>query len=1167
MFLTVGIGASAGGLEAFKSFFGAMPADTGMAFVLVQHLSPDHKSMLAELVGKSTPMKVIEAVDGASVEANCVFVIPPDATMTIIGGVLKIVHPAPPRERRRPIDTFFESLAQDQGDRAVCIILSGTGSDGAIGLTAIKEHGGLTLAQAEYDSHAMAGMPESAANTGFVDEVMAVEAMAERLVSHQHHLAGIADGKDEDGVHKDAASQLASILRALHARTGHDFSEYKEKTLVRRLQRRMQVLQVDTPQAYRERLRKHPEELDLLLRELLISVTHFFRDPASFDVLNETVLKGLMASKTGNDEVRVWVPGCATGEETYTIAILLREAMDTARPRPRVQIFSTDLDERAVAVARVGRYRTPITGLSPERLERWFTAEGDDYCIVPEIREMCVFSAHSVIKHPPFSKLDLISCRNLLIYLDPPMQDRLMRTFHYALNPRGTLFLGSSESATRATKLFAVADKKHRIFERRDVVDALLPPFSTGNRPTAQTTPTADTTPTDSQLDKYIRQIMEKHAPPHLLLDRADKIVRFSGGAAGAYLEPSPGPASFALFDILRKTLRPAARDLLQQVRSGSEPVRRDDVPIRIDGKPRLISMTAERLTERGIESDFVVLALYDAGPGAARAKVGVVSEKSVEALQSLEQELQTTRTQLQSTIDELETANEEMKSSNEEYQSVNEELQSSNEELETAKEEMQSVNEELQTINTEIASKNDQLTQLNSDLSNLLESTEIATLFLDESLRVRRFTRGINEVFHLRDADIGRPITEIVSLLDYRDLQRDVKMVLRKLASIERQVTLEGTNTTFILRIRPYRTIDNVIDGAVLTFVDITDRQVADEAVRTSEAKFRLLFESIDQGFCILDQIEMPVGEPNDYRYLVTNPGFGRQSGLNNPTGKTIRDIAPGEHREWCELYDKVWETGEAIRFERHFAAQDRYLDVYAFRFSEGTSFRLGVIFRDVSDRKRHDDQQELLLKEMDHRIKNLFAIAESIVALSVEKATSPKDLAATVQGRLAAMASAHNLVRPRRLGPNAQQSQTTLAEIVKTILLPHAGSVGPGEDSRLVIDGPEVPVSGDAVASLAMVLHEFATNAVKYGALSASAGRVHISWTLNDRSLELRWAEQGGPMIKKTPDVQGFGSLLAQSSVTGQLDGQISYDWEPEGVTIKLSAAAERLTSQRVS
>ena len=1123
--------------------------------------------MLAELVGKSTTMDVIEASDGVLVKPNCVFVIPPDATMTIGGGSLKIVRPAPPRNRRRPIDTFFQSLAEDQGENAICIILSGTGSDGTIGLTAVKEHGGLTLAQAEYDSHAMSGMPESAANTGLVDDVLAVEAMPDRILSHQRHLVHVANGKDEEGGHNDAASQLASILRALHARTGHDFSEYKEKTLVRRLQRRMQVLQVETPQAYRERLKDSPEELDLLLRELLISVTHFFRDPAAFDALNETVLKGLMAAKNANDDIRVWVPGCATGEEAYTIAILLREAMDTRLPRPKVQIFGSDLDERAIAAARIGRYRKPVAGLSAERLERWFTAEGEDYCVTPEIREMCVFSAHSVIKHPPFSKLDLISCRNLLIYIDAPMQDRLMRTFHYALKPEGKLFLGSSESVTRATKLFSVCDKKHRIFERRNVLNASLPPYSTGNRMLESAPPNTQLTPTDDQIDKYMRRVMEKHTPPHLLLDHANKIVRFSGGAVGPYLEPSPGVASFELFDILRKALRPAARDVLQLARTGSAPVRRDDVPIRIDGKPRLVSLIAERLAERGSEADFVVLALHDAGPGVARPKIADISGKSVEALHSLEQELQTTRVQLQSTIDELETANEEMKSSNEEYQSVNEELQSSNEELETAKEEMQSVNEELQTINTEVASKNEQLTQLNSDLSNLLDSTEIATLFLDENLRVRRFTRGVSEVFHLRDADIGRPITEIVSLLDYRELQSDVKTVLRELSSVERQVTLEGTTTTFILRIRPYRTIANVIDGVVLTFVDITNRQVADEAVKVSEAKYRMLFNFIDEGFCTLDKLDTHPGEQSDYRYLSANPGFEQQSGISKPVGKTIREIAPGESHGWFDIYDNVWETGEPVRFERELVTQGRFLEAYAFRFDEGASHRLGVIFLDVSDRKRHDEQQELLLKEMDHRIKNLFAVTGGIVSLSVQAATTPRDMATTIQGRLTALAKAHSLVRPRRLSTGDETSETTLSEIVETILKPHGGAADRGQNGRTVADGPHVAVGGDAVTSLSMVLHELATNAAKYGALSGTDGRVDVTWAIKKRFLEITWAEHGGPPVNGPPERDGFGSMLAQNSIRGQLGGQIDYDWNPAGLIIHLTVTVERLVPVRVS
>jgi len=1157
-FLIVGIGASAGGLEAFKSLFSGMPEDSGMAFVLVQHLSPDHNSMLVELLGRATRLHVVEAKDGVTLKPNCVFVIPPNATMTVAGGRLKIVRPAPPRNQRRPIDTFLLSLADDQGERAIGIILAGTGSDGALGVAAIKEHGGFTLAQAAFDHQAMAGMPRSAAATGLVDEVLEVEAMPARLRTYAAHLTVVAPGKDDDGIRVDAVSHLATILRALHARTGHDFGEYKEKTIVRRLQRRMQVLQIETPEAYSERLAAHPEELDLLFREVLISVTHFFRDPAAFEALNAAVIGPLMTAKGSGDEIRIWVPGCATGEEAYTLAMLLREASDTRKPRPKIQIFATDLDQRAIAVARSGRYAKAATGLSTDRAERWFHIEGDELCIAPEIREMCIFSVHSAIKHPPFSRLDLISCRNLLIYLDTAVQERLMRTFHYALRPHGKLFLGSSESVSRTGKLFSVIDKKYRIFDRRDVTGATMPVFATGSRPVGSEPVALQANPGDD-IDRSVRRVIEKYGPPHLLLDRANRIVRFSGGAVGQYLEPSPGPASLGLFDILRKALRPAAREILQQVRDTMDIVRREDVAIRIDGKPRVVSLSAERLAEHGPDAEFVVLAVHDGGAVPARGKPADGGGKSAGELQLVEQELRTTRTQLQSTIDELETANEEMKSSNEEYQSVNEELQSSNEELETAKEEMQSVNEELQTINTEIASKNEQLTQLNSDLNNLLESTHIATLFLDDGLRVRRFTRGVSDLFHLRDADIGRPITEIVTLLDYPDLNRDLKAVLRKLTAIERQVTLSDTMSTYILQMRPYRTVDNVIDGVVLTFVDITARQAADTAVRTSEAKFRMLFDYIDEGFYTLEKLNTAPDAPSDYRYLTANPGFEQQSGLKSPVGRTIREVIPEAAEAWFEIFDKVWETGEAVRFEREMAPHGRVLESFAFRFDNGAGLKLGVIFLDVSDRKRHDEQQELLLREMDHRIKNLFAITSGVVSLSARSAESTGEMATTIQGRLGAMASSHQLVRPPRIGMVAEKPTTTLAKIVDTVLKPY---VDRNDAMRIEIDGPDVTVGGDAVTSLAMILHELATNAAKYGSLSGSAGHVHVGWRIAGAKLALSWTERGGPAIAGPPAREGFGSLLARRSARGQLDGQLSYDWNRKGVTVILEAATERLT-----
>ena len=1157
-FLTVGIGASAGGLEAFKSFFSGMPEKTGMAFVLVQHLSPDHVSMLAPLLDKATRLDVIEAVDGVKVEPDCVLVIPPDATMTIVGGHLKIVKPAPPRDRRRPIDTFLQSLAEDQGENAVGIILSGTGSDGSLGVAAIKERGGLTLAQAEYDHHAMAGMPLSAANTGLVDDVLEVEAMPARIFSHQRHLANVAAGKDGDGLRLDAVSHLDTILRALQTRTGYDFSEYKEKTLVRRLQRRMQVLQVETPEAYMARLTDHPEELDMLLREVLISVTQFFRDPGAFDALNETVLKGLMAAKGGGDEVRVWVPGCATGEEVYSIAILLREAMEARRPRPKVQIFGTDLDERAIAVARLGRYRKPVAGLSAERAERWFNVDGDDCCITSEIREMCIFSVHSVIKHPPFSKLDMISCRNLLIYLEPSMQDRLMRTFHYGLKAGGKLFLGSSESVTRTNNLFSVSDKKSRIFERRDVPAVALPSFSTGKPAKESAVSEIVIKPNDDRIDRSIRRLMEKHYPPHLLLDRTNRIVRFSGGTVGQYLEPSPGVATFALFDILRKALRPTARDLLQKVRSTSEPVRRDQIPIRIDDKPRLVSMVAERLADHGPDAEFVVLALHDMGSGSARGKADAAAGTE-NSLQSLQQELRTTRTQLQSTIDELETANEEMKSSNEEYQSVNEELQSSNEELETAKEEMQSINEELQTINVEMAGKNEQLTRLNSDIKNLLESTEIATLFLDEHLRIKSFTRGVSEIFSVRDTDIGRPITEIVSLLDYTELQRDVKTVLRKLVVTERRVTLADATMSFEMRVRPYRTIDNVIDGVVCTFVDVTAREAADVALRDSETQFHALAESIPQLAWIMD----PTGNIFWYNrrwFDYTNTTLDEMKG----TGwRSVHDPAELDrvvkHLDHCISNGEVWEDTFPLRggdgAYRWFLSRAEPL-----RDESGKIVRWFGTNTDIEDQRRGEELRELLLNEMDHRVKNLFAIVGGVVTLSARSAKTPQEMAAIVQGRLGALASAHVLIRAGKPGSGASQVPT-LDALVRAVLAPHVVLEATDGEARVVIEGPDVPIGGDAVTSLALVLHELATNAAKYGALSTPDGRVHVSWTVSTGKLELRWEERDGPPVHGPPARDGFGSLLARRSLNGQLQGDLTFDWDPLGLTVRLWAALERL------
>lgn len=1169
--LVVGIGASAGGLDAFKSFFANMRADSGMAFVLVQHLSPDHKSMLVDLLGAATKMKVIEAADGMAIQANRVFVIPPNSTLTVSGARLRVARPAPPRETRRPIDSFFSSLAEDQGENAVCVILAGTGSDGTLGLTAIKEHGGLTLAQAEFDHHAMPGMPLSAASSGQVDEVLAVEAMPAKLIAHQKHLLGVAGNKDEDGTRQDAVGHLKTICELLRARCGHDFGPYKEKTFIRRMQRRMQVLQIDTPEGYIERLRAQPQELDLLFRELLIGVTQFFRDPDAFEALRSSVLGGFLKDSRANDSIRVWVPGCATGQEAFTIAMLLREAMDRRKPAPKVQIFGTDIDDRAIAIARLGRYRKPIVGISLERLERWFTDEGDSWCIVPEIREMCLFSTHSLIKDPPFSRLDLVSCRNLLIYLDAEAQDRVMRTFHYALKPGGWLFLGSSEAVTRSAKLFGVADKKHRIFEWRKTDGPSLPDLAPRARgtpalPVARTTPG----PTADRIDRNARRLMEKHNPPHVVVDAAHHIVRFSGGEVGRYLEPSAGTPSFNLFDILLKALRPAVRTALQEAQSSGAPVVHDGVVIRIDGNARSIRLIVEPMIDQGAKAParvgVFVLAFQDNGPVLGGLRRGKSAAIAPDAVQALEEELRTTKTQLQSSIDEYEIVNEEMKSSNEEYQSVNEELQSANEELETAKEEIQSVNEELQTINAEMASKNEVLTHLNSDLINLLDSTEIATIFLDDELRVKSFTPAITDIFPLRESDLGRPITDIVTLLNYADLRRDVKAVIRKLSIVERQVSHVGAGMTFIMRIRPYRRVDNVIDGVVITFIDITERQGAEAALRRVQDDLRVLIDSTADAIYCVDRAGVTTLCNAAFLRML---GFGRAEDV---IGKTLHALIHHSRPD-----GSPYPKSESPIYRAAHTGAPAHVDGEVFFRVDGSSFPVeywvrpllrdgelqGAVctFVDVSDRRGAEQQRTLLLNELNHRIKNLLAVTSGVVALSARSARTPAEMAKTIRGRLDSLARAHLLITPGLVDPDKPRHATTLGELLRTVLSPYTDPDNADEDSRAEFEGPDLPISGEAVTSLALVFHELATNATKYGAFSAPSGRLRVDWSLAEQRLALSWCERGGPALKGEPAHEGFGSLLVRRSITGQLDGEIAYQWKPEGLTVNFSAAAERL------
>ena len=1104
-----------------------------MAFVLVQHLDPHHKSMLAELLRAHTGMIVAEAADGVRVAANRIFIIPPNSTLTMKGETLRVSKPAPARQHRRPIDTFFASLAENQGEHAVCIVLSGTGSDGTVGLRKVKEHGGLTLAQADLDATALTGMPQSAAATGLVDHIIPVEQMPALLVDYQRHLRKIAPQKDGEGNRRDMPAYLTAICALVRASTGHDFSRYKHSTLVRRIQRRMQVLRIDTVPAFIERLRKEQRQVDLLFHEFLIGVTQFFRDPQAFEAL-ELVIPKLIANKSADAQLRIWVPACATGEEVYSIAILVKEGLEKAGLAPTVQIFGTDIDAAAVAIARAARYPRKLEGVSRERIERWFVEDGEECCPVRQIREMCIFSTHSVTRDPPFSKLDLISCRNLLIYLEADLQDRLMQTFHYALRPGGYLCLGQSESVTRKTKLFDTLDKKSRIFVRRESV-GVAPAFLQDPRrvkPVTARPAIRSIEPTDVE----VRRITEKYSPAYVVIDRHHEILRFSGGEVGRYIEPSPGTASLDLFNIVRKGLRPMLRAAIQKAQKLDEPVTTEHTAIKIEGRNRSVRLIVEPVSDgRDAEAGRWVV-VFNEVPGKDAKASGGASHPD---LQALEQELQTTRTQLRSTIDELATSNEEMRSANEEYQSVNEELQSSNEELETAKEEMQSVNEELQTINAEMSSKNETLTRLNSDLKNLFDSTQIATVFLDSKLHIKYFTPAMTDLFHLRDSDRDRPITDLAARMRYSDLRRDVAKVLRTLAVVEHEVQIDDTETVYLMRILPYRTVDNVIDGVVITFVDITARQRQEQAI----AELAAIVESSQDAI---------IGHAFDGTIRTWNAGaaaiFGytAQEAIGQPFAVLVPEnqadevpdilekLRRGERIEHFEI-DRVRKDGKRI---------DVSLTISPVRNASGNVIAASTIAREFTERKVAEDHKDMLMAELDHRVKNILMVITSLVSQTVRSAGSSKHFAQDIEGRIQALSRVHNLLNQHR------QSHAELRDVVVGEL----GIYRSGMEDRITIEGMEdICLTGRATQTLAMALHELATNAAKYGALSTTDGRVEVTWSVVNSTEHprvcLKWIESGGPRVE-SPTRSGFGSQLIERIVNHELQADVRRQFRPEGV-----------------
>jgi two-component system, chemotaxis family, CheB/CheR fusion protein len=840
----VGIGASAGGLEALELFLRHVPDNSGMAFVIVQHLDPTHKGIMVELLQRTTAMPVVQVKDRLRVAANRVYVIAPNKDMSILHGVLHLLDPAAPRGLRLPIDFFFRSLADDCGPRSIGVILSGMGSDGTLGLRAIKEKAGAVFVQAPASAK-FDGMPRSAIASGLADVVASAEELPARIAAYLQRAP--LDAKPtkidptRDGKIQSALEKIHILLRA---NTGHDFSLYKKSTIQRRVERRMGLHQIDKVAHYVRFLRDNPQEVELLFKELLIGVTRFFRDPPAWEKLKDEIVPSMLAAHPNGGVLRAWTCGCSTGEEAYSLAVVFKEAVEQVKPVGSfsLQVFATDLDRDAIEKARAGIYPANIAAdVSAERLNRFFVQDDHHgYRVSKAIREMVIFAPQNVIMDPPFTKLDLLVCRNLMIYLDQEMQKKLMPLFHYSLNPGGVLFLGPAETIGDFATRFAPLDGKTRFYRRLETplwAEPIEFPSEFASHAAVPASTPEPARPPGSNLQGLAEQFLLQHHCPAAVLTNDKGDILYISGRTGKYLEPAAGKANWNIFAMAREGLRYVLHNAWRKALQQKSATGLKGVQVEYNGGMQTVDVTVEPIAEPAALKGMVMVVFSDV----ARPKIKAAG-KSKRAggrgadLLALEKELQHAREEVQACREQMRTSQEELKSSNEELQSTNEEIQSSNEELTTSKEEMQSLNEELQTVNYELQAKVDALSWAENDMKNLLNSTDIATLFLDGALKVRRFTPSATAIIKLIPGDVGRPITDIATDLEYPQMAVDAQEVLRTLIFIEKQVTT-GDGRWFLVRIMPYRTIGNRIDGVVITFSNITEAKTLEATLRKTLA------------------------------------------------------------------------------------------------------------------------------------------------------------------------------------------------------------------------------------------------------------------------------------------------------------------------------------------